>query len=62
MTDVPNTRHGGGHVDPPVEALLTDDPELWLAWAPLTDDHGSCRHGACESDDVCTCQDEDVRE
>ena len=56
MTEPLNTRHGGGHVTPPIEALLDPDPELWLAWAPLTDDMGSCQYGACESDEACTCQ------
>jgi len=48
--------HGGGTFTPPVEALLTPDPELWLHWAPLAPDMGSCRYEACESDEACTCQ------
>lgn len=49
-----STRHGGTQ-EVPAEALLSDDFELWLIWAPLTEG-GSCRYEACESDEACTCQ------
>ena len=53
VSSTPNS-HGG--IQPiPAEALLSDDFLPWLVRAPLTEG-GSCRYGACESDEVCTCQ------
>lgn len=57
-----SARHGGTQ-DIPVEALLSDDFELWLARAPLVEPGTSCQYEACDSDEVCTCQDpEDERD
>lgn len=47
-------RHGGT-VDVPVEALLADDYELQLVWAPL---HETCAGGP-ECDAICHCGSED---
>jgi hypothetical protein len=43
----------------PAEALLAEDYELQLAWAPLTEPGTSCRYGACEDDEHCTCENDD---
>ena len=40
----------------PIEGVLADDPELFLAWGPLAADMGTCQYDACESDEACTCQ------
>jgi hypothetical protein len=49
------TRHAR-EVPVPAEALLADDAELWLVWAPLHDDAPGCQYEACESDEFCICQ------
>ena len=53
-------RHAPSHSVPP-EAALDPDPALQLAWADMhtwieAGNDGSCRYGACESDEACTCQ------
>jgi hypothetical protein len=46
----PTARHG--HLPPPpAEALLTDDPDLWLASGPLAPD-------LCECEALCECDKE----
>lgn len=50
-------RYGATH-PVPVEALLAEDYELTLAWAPLVDTDECCRFEACESEQFCTCQEE----
>lgn len=51
--------HSGGllPVDA-LEALLADDYELTLVWAPLVDTDECCRYEACESEEHCTCNPE----
>ncbi len=40
-----------------VEALLAEDYELQLMWAPMSAwlEAPGCRNGACESEEACTC-------
>lgn len=50
-------RHGA--TEPvPVEALLAEDFELHLVRAPLVEPGTSCQYEACDSDEVCTCQED----
>jgi hypothetical protein len=49
--------HDNITVELPPEALLDDDFELWLAWAPLAETGESCSNEAC--DDGCTCEEDD---
>jgi len=48
-------RHGETTHEPPLEALLSDDPDLALVWAPLAETSEGCRNEACESEEACTC-------
>jgi hypothetical protein len=50
-----SARHAREEPVPP-EALLDDDPDLRMVWAPLYDDAPGCRYEACANDDVCSCQ------
>lgn len=51
------TTHGGTQPIPP-EALLADDPELWLAWADMGA-HMDAHPCSCTDDDgVCLCNEE----
>ena len=59
----PTIRRHGGTLPIPVEALLADDYELTLVYAPLRErSESSCRYEACESDEFCTCQEGESEE
>lgn len=57
----PETRAGHGLqvTEVPPEALLADDYELALVNAPLAETGTNCQYDACESDEACTCQEEE---
>ena len=48
----------------PIEALLADDPELWMVWAPLPPENffGGCDYDACCCNEHCTCQEGEPEE
>jgi hypothetical protein len=50
--------HGATEHEPPIEALLDEDPELALVLAPLTEtdyEENWCP-GCLESEEECTCE------
>lgn len=52
-------RHGAPTYPLPVEALLAEDYELTLVWAPLEERGNPCTDAECEARERCDCQEEE---